>query len=90
MNGRKETSISFIAHKFINTTYLSVPSFDKEFILFTDASNFEASAVFSQEHDGKEVVIAYASKHFNDVVKRYATIENSDRSCVRNKKFKTL
>ena len=54
---------------------LSFPDFEKEFILFTDASLDATGAVLSQLRNGKEVVIAYASHTFTRPERNWATYD---------------
>lgn len=57
------------------TTGLFAPDFTKPFILQTDASDVGISAILAQVHDGKEVPIAFASKHLNTAEQNYSTTE---------------
>ena len=50
---------------------LAYPQRDVDFILDTDASKSAIGAVLSQEQDGKERVIAYASKTLNRAEENY-------------------
>lgn len=52
---------------------LAYPILGKDFILDTDASQYTVGAVLSQEHDGKERVIAYMSKTMNKHELQYCT-----------------
>ncbi|KZS06385.1 Uncharacterized protein APZ42_030174 [Daphnia magna] len=49
--------------------------FSKEFLLYTDASNYGLGAVLSQMKDGKDQPIAYASRHLNKGEIKYSAIE---------------
>ena len=52
---------------------LAYPDFEKEYILDTDASLSGIGAVLSQIHNGKERVVAYASKTLNKAQRNYCT-----------------
>lgn len=45
-------------------TLLQYPDFSKEFCITTDASKHACDAVLSQEHNGVQLPIAYASRSF--------------------------
>ncbi|QBP37036.1 putative RdRP [Lampyris noctiluca errantivirus 1] len=58
-----------------NSPILQYPDFTKEFILTTDASNYALGAVLSQNINGKDLPIAYASRTLNEHEINYSTIE---------------
>lgn len=57
--------------KLIQTPILSYPNFNESFILDTDASNFAIGAVLSQNIDGQEKVVAYASRALTKSERKY-------------------
>ena len=59
------TSESLLAH----------PEFDKTFILSCDASNYAISAILSQDHNGKERPLSFASRVLNQHEINYSTTE---------------
>src|ERR671928_220754 len=72
----KEESFQTLKEKLCTTPVLAYPDFEKEFILYTDASGYALGAVLSQkDKDGKEHVIYYASKSLTDAEKNYSTTE---------------
>jgi hypothetical protein len=54
---------------------LVYPDFEKKFILSTDASSFAVGAVLSQEIDGVEHPVAYASRQLNSAEANYTVSE---------------
>lgn len=58
-----------------NDPILQYPDMNKEFFLTTDCSNVAAGAVLSQNFQGNDLPIAYASKTLTETERRYSTIE---------------
>ena len=54
---------------------LAYPDFGKEFLLFTDASEYGIGAILSQIRNGNEVVIAYHSQQLKPPERKYSTVE---------------
>lgn len=55
-------AIEILKRKLITAPILAFPNFDRDFILYADASNMAMGAVLAQlDDEGREVVIAYAS-----------------------------
>ena len=57
----------------INPQTLGCPHFKSPYILQTSASNSGLGVALVQDKDGKEVVIAYASRQLKDSERKYAT-----------------
>ncbi|CAC5385151.1 unnamed protein product [Mytilus coruscus] len=67
-----EHAFDLLKIKLTNSPILTHPNFNKELILDTDASNVALGGVLSQRHDdGKEKVIAYASRSMSKSERRY-------------------
>ena len=60
-----------LKQKLTEAPILARPDFEKEFILDTNASDIAIAAVLSQNIDGKEHVIAFASKLLSKCERRY-------------------
>ena len=73
---KQEESFQILKEKLCTTPILAYPDFEKEFILYTDASGYALGAVLSQiGKDGKEQVVYYASKTLTDTERKYSTTE---------------
>ena len=59
----------------ISPPILQFPNFNKTFILQCDASDFGLGCVLSQETDGKERPVAYASRTLNSAERNYSATE---------------
>ena len=63
--------VLFLKRTLTTAPVLAYPLSDSKFILDTDASNFSIGAVLSQEQDGIEKVISYASRRLGCAQQRY-------------------
>ena len=66
-----ETSFNTLNDKLTTSPVLAHPDFSVPFVLDTDASDNSIGAVLSQKVDGREKVIAYASRTLSKREKRY-------------------
>ena len=58
-----------------NDPILRYPDFSQPFVLTTDASNYALGGILSQNYDGKDLPIAYASRTLSKTEVNYSTIE---------------
>jgi len=62
-----------LKERLTNTPILALPTEEDPYVLDTDASGYAIGAVLSQIIDGKERVIAYASRTYNRAEQNYCT-----------------
>ena len=74
-NNEYRQSFEVSKNLLINAPILQYPDFEKQFIVTTDASNFAIGAVLSQNVNGKDMPIAYASRTLNEHEINYSTTE---------------
>src|SRR3954454_18919398 len=73
---QQQEAFNYLKETLTKAPILSYPEFDKPFVIFTDASKIGLGAVLSQKREnGKEYVIAYASRSLNQAEKNYSVTE---------------
>lgn len=72
---KEQTAFETLKNKLQSDPILVPPDFTKRFTLQTDASNIGLGAVLTQIQDGRECVIAYASRSLNKAEQNYSVTE---------------
>ena len=68
----QQQAFDYLKNQLIQAPILQYPDFDKEFIVYTDASGTGLGAVlFQKDENGRERVIAYASRSLNKHEQNY-------------------
>jgi len=67
----QEEALNKLKNKLVTTPILGMPRDNGTFYLDTDASNVGLGAVLSQDQDGQEVVLAYASRTLSKAEQNY-------------------
>lgn len=68
-------AFEYLKKQLMKPTLLQYPDFEKEFCITTDASKHACGAVLSQEYDGKQLPVAFASKSFTKGESNKSTTE---------------
>ena len=77
---KQQRAFEFLKERLVQAPILTYPDFNKPFIIYTDASSTGLGTVLSQLDDnGKEKVIAYASKSMNSAKRNYGI---TDQECL--------
>jgi hypothetical protein len=73
---KQQEAFEILKQKLMEEPILGYPDYEKSFILFTDASGTGLGAILSQkDEEGKEIVIAYASKSLTPAERNYVITE---------------
>ena len=75
---RPPHSIQYPQKHFFEALNLHYPDPSKCYIVYTDASEDSSGAQLSQEHDGRELQVAFLSHTFTDTQKKWSTTEQED------------
>jgi hypothetical protein len=70
-----QSAFEELKNRLVSSPILAHPDFSKKFILDTDARNEAIGAVLSQEIDGKERPIAFASRSLTKQEQRYCVTQ---------------
>lgn len=71
----QEGAFAALKRALSTTPILACPDFDRQFVLQVDASNDGLGAALTQDTDGGETVIAYASRLLTEQERNYTTTE---------------
>ena len=71
----QQSSFDTLKEALTSDFVLAHPEFDKLFILSCDASNYAISAILSQEHEGKEKPLSFATRVLNNHETNYSVTE---------------
>jgi len=71
----QQNALEEVKRRLTTAPVLGCPDFDKTFVLHTDASDVGLGAVLSQDIEGQERVIAYASRRLTATEGNYTTTE---------------
>lgn len=74
-NDKAQVAFDEIKQRLISAPVLAAPDFSLEFCIQCDASAFGVGSVLTQEQDGVERVIAYASRSLSAAERNYSTCE---------------
>lgn len=74
-NDAAEISFVKVKQLLVSAPILSQPDFTKKFVIQCDASNTGLGGVLTQEIDGEERVVAYASRGLSKSERNYSTVE---------------
>ena len=72
MDLKQQTAFDRLKERLIKTPILQYSNFDDPFVIYTDTSINGLEAVLSQKREGKEIVIAYASRATNKAEANYS------------------
>ena len=70
-----QESFDYLRQSLISQPILQYPDFSKPFVITVDASNVATGAILSQDHDGEDLPVSYASRAFTKGEKNKSTIE---------------
>src|SRR5436189_6359398 len=75
---KQQEAFEILKQKLMEEPILGYSDYEKPFVLFTDASGTGLGAILSQkDEEGKEIVIAYASKSLTSEERNYViTVED--------------
>jgi hypothetical protein len=77
---KQQTAFDYLKERLTKAPILQYPDFDKEFLLYTDASRHGLGAVIAQkDEEGRERAIAYASRSLSPAEKCYGI---TDQECL--------
>ena len=76
---RQMEAFNELKHRLSNPPILRYPDYNRRFRLVTDASDIAISANLTQVYDGKDHVIAYASRSLSPTERKYSV---SERECL--------
>lgn len=70
-----QTSFEYLKNSLLKPQILKYPNYNKEFCMTTDASDLACGAVLSQEYNGVQMPVAFASRKFLPGEKNKSVIE---------------